>query len=172
MLQSLPAAWAVLLSLVAWTATTADETPKGPGTDMPAALPKADETKLRKAVYDSSKSTSRLSAGQNAGKRVLNVPTIVVDLHKSHRMRVLEVLSDITKGGRPRDALLAAGYVVALEESDIAAALFASVSEDLVDREGTDADISHRIALVNKVTSLCEAAAKDERRKDGRAKDK
>jgi hypothetical protein len=139
----------------------ADDTPKKTTQKPHARFTSSDESSLRKAVYEKGFETTTVFPTKGlTGKTSLVVPAIVTELHKQNRLATLQTLFDIAKGGRPEDALLAAGYVVALEKSPIAAAVFAHSPVRIVDREGADADTSFRISFVRETGGLVEAARK------------
>src|SRR5580765_7107274 len=66
-------------------------------------------------------------------QRVIPRPNKLLELYEKKRLAVLQVLLDIVKGGRPEDALTAAGYAIALEESPSTAVFCAETKPVRVD---------------------------------------
>jgi hypothetical protein len=121
----------------------------------------AEANAVRSAVYEKGIRTSISSSGPASTQRVLSVPSEVRECHTLNRVGTLRILADIVKGGRPRDALVAMCYVIALEESPAVAALYAAISQELIDQEGRAASKSLRPEFVVKCKTLIESAEKE-----------
>jgi hypothetical protein len=98
-----------------------------------AMLTKEEERLLRKNVYDEGRATEFPRTGKWALTPVLSVPADVWKIHGMKRLGTLRLLLVIVKGAGPKDAVLATGYAVALEEDVEMAGTYASYRLDRVD---------------------------------------
>jgi len=100
-----------------------------------ALLNSGQKARIRNIVYESELATRIVHDSPNAiPHRALVIPQELINLHNNQeRSDVITLLSEIVKGGRPRDAIAAGAYVIALEEKLISAVTFADWSEDSFD---------------------------------------
>jgi hypothetical protein len=89
--------------------------------------------------------------GEWALMEVLCVPRDVEDIYAKNRIESLELLLDIVKGARPKDALLAAAYAIALEDDIGGGAFIARYPTDKFDEPGKGGISSRRDQLVEEL---------------------
>ena len=132
-----------------------------PLVDAQAAQPPVEvEKEIRDLIYEGSPKIASPIKGKWAFHRVLVVPKQLKTTFSNNRVATLKVLQAIVDGGRPCDALLAAGYAVALADSPVRAAVYCSYSEAKVDRRMENKTISYRQLLAEKMRALLREEAK------------
>lgn len=119
-------------------------------------LTPVDECNLRNAVYYKGLSTVILSSGRQRGHRIAIVPQDIVDLHSKKRLATLALLLDIVKGGAPPDALAAAGFAIALEDSPIAALSCVDCTSTAFDELVGNENLTFRRRLVRWLSEVVE----------------
>jgi hypothetical protein len=89
---------------------------------------------------------------------MVSIPKTVIEFHNKKRIATLRLLLDIVRGGRPEDALTAAGFAIALEENPIAALPCAYCPPNLFDESEGDNEDTLRMRLVewldNRISSI------------------
>jgi hypothetical protein len=89
---------------------------------------------------------------------MVSVPKTVIKFHNKKRVATLRLLLDIVRGGRPEDALKAAGFAIALEENPIVALPCADCPPNLFDESEGDNERTLRMRLVewldNRILSI------------------
>lgn len=129
--------------------------------DARAVQPPVEEEKeIRDLIYKGSPKIASPIKGKWAFHRVLAVPNQLRAAFGKNRVGTLKVLQAIVDGGRPCDALLAAGYAVALADSPVRAAVYCSYSEEKVDRRMENKTITYRQLLAEKMRALLREEAK------------
>lgn len=81
------------------------------GHEIQEPLTRSEKSSLRSSIYEGDAVTAMPKSGRWANIDILECPQSIIDLTKSKKTAVLEVLLDIVKGGRPSDSMLAAGYM-------------------------------------------------------------
>jgi hypothetical protein len=123
-------------------------------------LTRGEEALLRNLVYKKGLGISTPVNGPNAGHRMVPVLIPVAELHKKKRVATLRLLLEIVRGGRPEDALTAAGWAVALEEGGFAAVAFFDWPAHLFDDGDDGGKRSGRELAVKWVSELLAKAEK------------
>jgi hypothetical protein len=136
--------------------STATGDPTGPEQHLTAAQ----QTQLRKAVYEDGYLYSVSFPPPLLGKRCLIVPEAVAEAHKTNRAETIGILYDIVKGGRPADAVKALSFMVALEKGPVEAALESDYPVEYVDREGADAGKSGRFVFLGTAKEIHDSVTK------------
>jgi hypothetical protein len=93
-------------------------------------LDHSDKQSIRKSVYEGHKTVAHPTSGEFAGLEVLVVPQNVKTLYTKNPHQTLLLLRGIVEGGRPKDALLAGGYAIALGDSIVAGAIMSAVAPE------------------------------------------
>ena len=125
-------------------------------------LTTVEDAMIREMVYTMGLGIGPVPSDPSGTQRGLVVPIPVFELHKSKRLATLNLLLDIVKGGRPDDALTAAGYAVALEEHPIAGILYMFYSADAVDKVQPKDERSGRDKLIERLTKLLRRIEKED----------
>jgi hypothetical protein len=121
------------------------------------SLTKTEESELRDAVYSLGPKLALPRKGEWAMIEVLIVPNEVSKVYQAKRGAVRRLLRDIVKGGRPRDALLAAGYFFAVEEDIGRGAFYVQFPEERLDSpRGRDRTDSRRDEILRDMDKIIE----------------
>ncbi|MDY3554515.1 hypothetical protein R5W24_003639 [Gemmata sp. JC717] len=110
-------------------------------------LTAAQQVQVRRAVYDKGPTYTRPDEGPFQGKRILTLPPDLVACYQANPVETLRLLTEIVRGGAPKDAVLAAAYGEALAGDPVVAALVTSLPLEYIDRPGADAPRSARLRL-------------------------
>ncbi|WP_148087630.1 hypothetical protein [Gemmata obscuriglobus] len=137
----------------------------GPTEPVAKPLTAAQQVQVRRSVYDNGPTYTRPDEGPFQGKRTLTLPPDLVACYRANPVETLRLLTEIVRGGAPKDAVLAAAYGDALAGDPVVAALVTSLPHEYIDRPGADAQRSARPRLI-------ESAEKHVREAENREKDK
>jgi hypothetical protein len=115
-----------------------------------ALMTKQEEARLRAIIYDGPFCT-QIQTATPVPQREVALGNEIVELHKKKRVAVVKLLPDITRGGRPKDALAAGVTALALEEGPSYAVLWLDGDLDSFDKGESDDLPTDREKLVNQV---------------------
>jgi hypothetical protein len=131
----------VVAALVAavWAGTPAprwEDKSKAPSNTSPAvkSLSAEEERTLRAAVYDRDIAVGVPRDGRWAFLEILHIPDSVCAVYREKPVPTLTLLRDIVRGGNPKDAMLAAGYALALVKGPSAGVVCVRGPRKLFDR--------------------------------------
>ena len=89
-----------------------------------AVLDAEEAAALRRAVATKGLVTSHVASKTGFPCRILVVPDELVKLHNKNRLAVLQLLLEIVRDAKAREALSAVAFAVALEENSTSAACY------------------------------------------------
>ncbi|MDY3559166.1 hypothetical protein R5W23_006369 [Gemmata sp. JC673] len=126
-------------------------------------LTAAQQVQVRRAVYDKGPTYTRPDEGPFQGKRILTLPPDLVACYQANPVETLRLLTEVVRGGAPKDAVLAAAYGEALAGDPVVAALVTSLPLEYIDRPGPDAPRSARPRLMESAQKHLSEAEKREK---------
>jgi hypothetical protein len=124
----------------------------------PPALTAREGNLIRGKVYKEGLATFMEISGRWATHRLLYVPPELQATHKQKRVATLRLLLEITRGGRPEDALAAVAYAVALEEDPVVAVGYVDYPLAWIDTELSEKELVGRQMLIDEIERLLSSA--------------
>jgi hypothetical protein len=130
-------------------------------------LTKEEEALIRKLVYEETAILVHPLEGKYALLELLYVPDEITEIYKKCPVGTLGLLLKIIEGGNPKDAMLAAGYALAIAEDPVTGAICTRGRRDSFDQVIKNSRKSNttRNHWANEVGGLLDKASKQSNNK-------